>query len=129
MRKIILFAIVFAAYFLAQAQPKVNTWNGVCYAVIDYIEKNANDPESIKFVECSYISKFSNGNYGQRVKYRGKNAFGALVLNENYFIMSGNGEYSKVEGMFDMETMNLVFSTGKVKIIATYDSEGKVVKE
>ena len=112
---------------MAQSQPKADPWNGVCYAIKDYIKENANDPRSIKYVECSNIAKFSNGNYGQRVKYRGKNAFGALILNENYFIMSGNGFNVKVEGMFDMETMRLAFNTGKIEIVAMYNTEGKLI--
>lgn len=120
--------IIFVYCGVVYSQPKADPWNGVCYAVKDYLKENANDPGSIKYVECSYISKFTNGNYGQRVKYRGKNAFGALVLNESYFIMSGVGYEAKVEGVFGMDVMNAAFKTGKIEVIARYDGEGKIVK-
>lgn len=128
MKKLLCILIVLVLSIVAYSQPKADPWNGVCYAIKDFIKKNANDPSSIKYEECSYISKFSNGNYGQRVKYRGKNAFGALVLNENYFIMSGVGYDAKVAGVFDMNTMNEAFKTGKINVVARYDSEGKPVK-
>lgn len=128
MRKALFILAVFAYSIVAYSQPKADPWNGVCYAIKDYLKENANDPGSIKYVECSYISKFSNGNYGQRVKYRGKNAFDAIVLNENYFVMKGVGYEAKVAGIFDMNTMNEAFKTGKINVVARYDSDGKPVK-
>jgi hypothetical protein len=44
-----------------------------------YIEENANDPKSIKFVEGKLIGKTPKG-LAYQITYRGKNAFGATVL-------------------------------------------------
>ena len=123
---LLLIATIVCSCF-AYAQPSADPWNGVCYAVKDYMKENANDPKSIKYAECSYILKFNTGKYGQRVKYRGKNAFGAVVLNENFFVIEGEGFNAKVTGIISMSTLEALFNSGKLSVVAKYDSSGKKV--
>ena len=52
------------------------------------------DPKSIEFIEWSPVTAvtFKGATvYMVRCKFRGKNAFGSLVINEKIFRMSSNG--------------------------------------
>lgn len=57
----------------------LSSYDGSCPAVVDYIKKYMNDPNSFEHVETRY------GNAGDYylvyMTYRGKNAFGAIVVN------------------------------------------------
>lgn len=128
MKKLIVFLLLSFLYnSYCSAQPAASAWNGVCVSIKDYMKNNANDPGSIEYVECSNILKFNTGIYGQRVKYRGKNSFGGMVLNEHIFVIKGEGYKAKVTGVLTMDDFKLAASTGKVKIVAQYDSSGKLV--
>jgi len=109
------------------AQPRASSWDGAVLAVRDYLKDNANDPKSIKIVECSYIFEMSDGYYYQRVKYRGNNAFGASVLNEHYFQIRGEGDNARVTRVYSSEEFNILDRKGKFKILRQYDAKGKQI--
>ena len=128
MKKIIfLFIAVLPIVSFAQSYPKMSTWDGVAYAIKDYFKANANDPKSIKYEEASLMMKFSNGEFAQRVKIRGKNAFNALVLSEQYFILSGTGDYAKVKSVFDKQEFELYVIRNSVKIVQKWQPDGTIV--
>lgn len=54
------------------------------FAVKYYLEKNAHDPDSIQMVGCTNVIKTSVG-WETSCKFRGKNGFGAKVLNVKTF--------------------------------------------
>lgn len=57
----------------------LNTWDGSHTALVSYVEDNMNDPDSFEHVETRYILQ---KDYAYVImKFRGKNAFGGLVLN------------------------------------------------
>jgi hypothetical protein len=127
--KKLMFALLFAlpVFCLAQNTPKVSAWDGVAYAIKDYYKKNANDPKSIKYSEASLMMEFNNGKFSQRVKVRGKNAFGATMLNEVYFVMSGTGMNAKVVAAYNKQEFERYGAVNSIKIVRKYDSDGSIV--
>ena len=107
--------------------PSMSAWDGVAHSIKKYLKENANDPKSIKYIECSYMLKYQNGLFGQRVKFRGKNAFGALVINEYFFLIKGVNFDAKVISMGTLEEYIKLESNGTLKLVAKYDSDGKKV--
>jgi len=127
-KTIILFLFLFTALVSnSQSIPQMSAWDGVAYAIKDYYKQNANDPGSIKYEEASLMMKFNNGKFSQRVKLRGKNAFGATMLNEKYFIITGTGQDAKVEAIYDASEFEAYGIKNNIKIVSKYDSNGKMV--
>lgn len=66
-------------------QPPVqSSWDGSYYAVKQYLERVANDPDSIKIDGCTKVYHTSNG-WLVGCDYRGRNAFGGMVRQSNWF--------------------------------------------
>ena len=65
-------------------------WDGSVQQVKTWLEKHANDADSLQYVEWSPVQKDPNG-YLVRCKFRAKNASGAYVLNENVFRLDAKG--------------------------------------
>ena len=65
-------------------KPEQSEWDGSVKIVKDWLKQNANDADSIKYVDWSEIFTVG-GNWGVRVKFRGKNSFGAYTLNNMQF--------------------------------------------
>lgn len=65
--------------------PTPDGWSGGFLEVNRYLERTAHDPDSIDIVSCSEV--YHNNTYGWLVRctYRGKNGFGAVVRNTNWF--------------------------------------------
>ncbi|OGS20965.1 MAG: hypothetical protein A2252_04545 [Elusimicrobia bacterium RIFOXYA2_FULL_39_19] len=56
-----------------------SVWDGSCPGLTDYIKKTMNDPDSYKHVKTVYEDK---GDYLLvKTTFRGKNAFGGIVVN------------------------------------------------
>ena len=66
-------------------KPEQSEWDGSIDIVKKWIKENANDPDSIKYESWSKVSPLNNNSWFVAVKFRGKNAFGAYVLNEMRF--------------------------------------------
>jgi hypothetical protein len=109
------------------AVPKLDQWNGVAYAVKNYLKNNANDPKSIEYVECSVLIEFTNGWFSQRVKFRGKNAFGGLILNEKVFFMTEDGYDAKVFIVASIDEVDKLYQSGQLKIKRKYDIKGNPI--
>mgnify|MGYP000212043689 CR=1 FL=1 len=65
-------------------QPVKDSWNGGYREVEKYLKFSAHDPDSIEFDNCSSVYHITTG-WLVRCTYRGKNTFGALVRNTNWF--------------------------------------------
>jgi hypothetical protein len=70
-----------------------SSWDGSVRQVKDWMNANFNDPKSTEFVEWSKVFKSPQGIYYVRCKYRAKNGFGALVLEEKLFYFDEKGNY------------------------------------
>ena len=110
------------------AVPQASAWDGVTYAVKNYLKDNANNPKSIKYVECSPIMKLSNGGWAQRVKFRGENAFGGTVLNELIFLIQGDNNNAKAISAASPEDFALALVQADVSVIASYNYDGSLYK-
>lgn len=71
-----------------------SSWDGSLYELNSYIKKNLNDPKSFEHVKTTY------SDYGSylvvKTVYRGKNAFGALVVNSITAQVDLNGNPVKI---------------------------------
>ena len=110
------------------AVPRASAWDGVTYAIKDYLDDNANNPKSIKYVECSPIMKLSNGGWAQRAKFRGENAFGGTVLNEYIFLIQGDNSNAKVISAATPEDFALALAQANVSVIASYNYDGSLYR-
>lgn len=106
MKKIIVLFIMLFIIVMAFSQPKINSWDGVCYCIKDYLKNYLKDPKSLE-IKSAYGLVDLDDTYIQRVTYRAKNSFGALVLEDKVFFMEKDpnnyGEY-RVYDAWDYET-------------------------
>ncbi len=79
-----------AAFVARHGQPPTaSAWDGSYRPVEAYLKRNANDPSSIDIESCTRVSRAADG-YLVGCEYRGKNAFGALIKNSGWFIISND---------------------------------------
>lgn len=75
-------------------KPVQSQYDGEVYAVKRFLQRTLNDPESYEHIESSTIT--TSGEYWVVTsRFRGKNAFGAKVINTKTFFIQG-GEVVKV---------------------------------
>jgi len=74
---------------VALAGPVPEAYGGVYFAVELHLSKVANDPESINITRCS-DTYFKEEGWVVGCDYRGKNGFGAIVKNSNWFVIRNN---------------------------------------
>lgn len=67
-----------------------SAWDGAVHQVVDYLKKNTHDPRSLSYVDWSPVCRVADG-YAVRCKFRAKNAFGALVLENMIFTLDFDG--------------------------------------
>jgi len=67
--------------------PVAYAWDGSYGEVERYLERVANDPDSIDIEGCSKSVESKKG-WIVRCEYRGKNAFGALIKKNGLFVIS-----------------------------------------
>ena len=67
--------------------PIQSSWDGSYSAVSRFLEDRANDPDSIKIIGCTEVSFNESSGWIVGCDYRGKNAFGGLVKNSNWFVI------------------------------------------
>lgn len=65
-------------------QPTKSAWDGTYPEVKTYLKRVANDPDSIDMVGCTDVYKNKDG-WLVGCQYRGKNAFGGMILTANWF--------------------------------------------
>ena len=66
------------------AYPEPSSWDGVTKPARSWFNTNLNDPKSMKVIDVTEVIKLEDS-WGQRVRFRAKNAFGAYVINEYFF--------------------------------------------
>lgn len=76
-------------------KPTASTWDGSYYEVKRYLEKVANDPDSIKIQGCTPVSVDEKSGWVVGCDYRGKNAFGGVIKNSHWFVIK-NGQVVKM---------------------------------
>ena len=124
MKKMIICFVFILTIVSLNTIPAASAWDGVCNCIKNYIKTNAHDPKSIDYIECSPILKFNNELYGQRVKYRGKNVFGAKVINEQMFYMKGENYNAYVVTSSSMDDYVKLVNMDELKVIASYNWDG-----
>lgn len=65
-------------------------FDGSVSQIKSYLKSNAKDPSSLEFISWSPVVETNNG-FMVRVKYRAKNSFGALVVEEKVFHLNSSG--------------------------------------
>lgn len=71
-------------------KPVKSAWDGTYYVVENYLERVANDPDSIDVESCTDVYTTDDG-WLVGCNYRGKNAFGGMIRKANWFtILQGN---------------------------------------
>ncbi len=68
-------------------EPKPSAWDGTYREVERYLKQVANDPESIDIDQCSDTFVVEDTGWIVLCSFRGKNAFGALIKNVNWFVI------------------------------------------
>ena len=71
-------------------KPTASGWDGSYFEVKNYLKRVMKDPSSLDIVSCSNVYKIDNIGWAVNCSYRGKNSFGALTLNSNWFIIRRN---------------------------------------
>lgn len=77
-------------------KPLVNSWNGVPFAVSEFLKENLRDPNSLEYVksyqvyEMDNLPESENKKYYQKTTYRAKNGFGGYVVETKTFIIQNN---------------------------------------
>lgn len=64
--------------------PEPSTWDGTYREIRDYLERVANDPDSIKIDACTKVYHTADG-WLVGCDYRGRNAFGGIIRQSNWF--------------------------------------------
>ena len=77
---------------------KNSWWDGGVSEVKDWLRANANDWDSLKFIEWSPVRRTRAG-YSVRCKYRAKNLLGAYVLSDQLFTLDGLGNVTAVSDL------------------------------
>ncbi len=70
-------------------KPIQSGWDGSYSEVEQYLNRVMKDPSSLDIDQCTGVYKTGIG-WAVHCSYRGKNSFGALVLNSNWFIIRNN---------------------------------------
>lgn len=73
-----------------------SSFDGSCKPLNNYIKQQMNDPSSFEH-DKTFITPLLNGNYQVKTIFRGKNAFGGIVLNSVYAEISPKGEILSVK--------------------------------
>jgi hypothetical protein len=68
-----------------------SSYDGSVRQVEDWLDKNLNDPKSVERVEWSPVVKTEQGNFVVRYKFRAKNKFGGMELQNKVFILGSTG--------------------------------------
>ncbi len=76
-------------------RPDQSEWDGSYKEVKRHLASAANDPDSIEISGCTKTSYDEKEGWLVGCDYRGKNAFGGLVKNSNWFVIK-NGTVVKV---------------------------------
>ncbi len=74
-------------------RPKIrnSAWDGSVYQVKNYLKKNLKDPGSYEGIEWSEVYENPDGTYAVRHKYRAKNSFGGMVVENCIFVLDAQG--------------------------------------
>lgn len=77
-------------------KPVASAWDGSYYEVERYLKRVAHDPDSIDMAGCSEALQTDAG-WTVRCEYRGRNAFGGLILKNGLFVIKHGQVVSSVD--------------------------------
>jgi len=69
------------------APPQASAWDGTYREVKNYLRRMANDPESIEIDACTSVYFDSDEGWVVGCDYRGRNAFGGMIRQSNWFVI------------------------------------------
>ncbi len=67
--------------------PVQSAWDGSYRVVERHLKDVANDPDSIKIAKCTEVSFHEKDGWLVACEYRGRNKFGGMVRNANWFVI------------------------------------------
>lgn len=76
----------------------IKNYENIYIEVKDYLKQNMHDPSSLEFKSCTDVFRKSEKGWMVACQYRGKNAYGATVINTNWFIIR-QGKVINVESI------------------------------
>jgi hypothetical protein len=77
-----------------------SAWDGSVRQVKDWLYENANDADSLEFVEWGPVVKLTGDfGYAIRCKYRAKNVFGGYILKHQMFRFDVHGNFISVRDL------------------------------
>jgi len=68
-------------------KPIPSEWDALTPEVNEYMKANLKDYDSCKIVECSAVVPYGEDSWAQRVKYRARNGFGGMNLENQVFVI------------------------------------------
>lgn len=72
-------------------KPYQSQWDGSVNAVERWVKKNARDPKSVEFVTWSTLREVKYNEWEITCKWRARNAYGGMVINEGKFKLDDKG--------------------------------------
>ena len=79
-------------------RPDQSEWDGSYREVKRYLASAANDPDSIEISGCTKTSVDEKAGWIVGCEYRGKNAFGGLIKNSNWFVIKNQAVVKMLPG-------------------------------
>lgn len=79
-----------AAAAIQRGEVSNSAWNGSVYQVEQYLRARLHDPSSFEAVHWSPVQR-RDGQYVVSLRYRAKNALGAMVVNDATFVLNSSG--------------------------------------
>jgi len=77
--------------------PQMSGWNGACIACKDYLKQAMNDPDSFDHVRSS-VPQIEGAYWSVVMVFRGKNAFGATIMNAKKFYIQSDQVVRMTDG-------------------------------
>jgi hypothetical protein len=84
-----------AAEAVRGKRPEPSAWDGITPEANEWLKQNLRDYESMELMECSVIVEYGDDAWAQRVKYRARNGFGGMNIEQQLFVIK-NGQVLQV---------------------------------
>lgn len=74
-----------------------SAWDGSCIPLVKAVKQDMNDPKSFEFVKVESMIENENGNLIVAMSFRGKNAYGGIVLQGVWCELTPDGKIIAME--------------------------------
>lgn len=106
--------------------PEMDPKNNLAYCVKDYLKSTLVDATSLEVLEVSEMLALSNGEFIQIVYFKSKNAFGAYMTNQYFYLISKD---DVVEAAFETQDDAILYmALVGAEVTAGYDYNGNVIE-